>query len=87
MTRKFLAKQLQLMINLVQGYWSQVPLRHWKALNEVLAATDDYLQQIISGHAPTQYCLADLRGQLSDTIENHCPAACHPAMSHCHSTV
>lgn len=86
MTRKFLAKQLQLMINLVQGYWSQVPLRHWKAVNEALAATDDYLQQIIAGHAPTQCSLADLRSQLAGAIDNH-SAACHPAMSHCQSTV
>ncbi len=75
MERTFLHKQLQLLANLVDGYWRHVPLKHWLELRQTIADGDDYLHRVIAGHAPTLSSLTALETRLSDATTPHASVA------------
>lgn len=65
MKQNFLHKQMLLMNNLACDYWEQVPEKRWKCLHNTLLEKQDYISNIIAGHAQINEAVSQLISTLS----------------------
>jgi transposase len=68
LTGKFLAKQLQLAMNIAKNYWADVQRSRWQELHLVLFEKPRFLATTLASHPKAQANLADLTEHLAATL-------------------